>query len=183
MYWKDEHQYDPGTGNVQIAWNYLYQNGLPRITIDDNSAFQFVRINAYSDEELVEKDILDYRSNGIISLNRDFYIDWASIAYHILAQQGGTTRQQQLCRAATPFDFEDWYDTSYKVDYSKWKSHMDLIYDGNYNDSPQTPALTNKLSILPSPTGMFKIAHGMPLTFDAVAVEVSVKNVPIESND
>lgn len=182
MYWKDEHQYNPGTGNVQITWNYLYQNGLPRLTIADNSAFPFVRINAYSDEELVEKDILNYRSNGIISLNRNFYTDWASVAYHILAQQGGTTRQQQLCRAATPFDFEDWYDTSYKVDYSKWKSHMDLIYDGNYDDSPQTPVLTNKLSILPSPTGIFKIAHGMPLTFDAVAVEVSVKNVPIESN-
>lgn len=189
MYRSGNHPYTPQTGGtVYIPWNTIYMSGLPRIEITSNSAFQFVRINAYSDQELIEKGILDIRNDGIVSLDRNFYKDWASVAYNIITDDPSvpsysTYEQRQLCRTATPFDVADWYDDgSSRVDYVLWKSHMNVVYDGNQDDKQTPVTLTNKLTILPSPTGIYKIAHGMPLTFDAVAVETQLKNVPMEIN-
>ena len=137
---------------------------------------------------MIEKDILDIRNDGIVSLDRNFYKDWASVAYNIITDSSSepsysTYKQRQLCRTATPFDVADWYnDGSSRVDYALWKRHMNVVYDGNQDDKQVPVTLTNKLTILPSPTGIYKIAHGMPLTFNAVAVETQLKNVPMEIN-
>ena len=164
-------------GTTQVSWETVCENGLPRITIDTNSDFRFVQINGY-DDDYIQRDptLRDYLNRGILSLDQDFYNDFAQSVEIFF----GENYFPLWATTATYDRNADRYGESQA--FNSWSDHMHYIGKGTGESNNQVQYPSRGIFILPSCTGLWKIANGIPLEYTATAVKESLLNVSDRNN-